>query len=149
MDLGMTLKTNFGGRQQMNALNEKFTYPVKDLLKTVMENRTKHINDYKDAMTNYEKILKEELGSLLKAMEDGEEISHHINLRQPVSYEKEYTHAIRMLEMTSNKSIEIDGYAFAKLVMDEWEWQNDFKANTMAYSSGSLKKPGAYSNVRI
>lgn len=137
-------RTNSKG-DKMNRLHNTFKYPATELLKAVKENREKHVADYKEAFINYRKLLKTELSDLVARVEKGGEIDHNIRLRKPESHEREYDQAIRMLEMTGDREIELDGQTFAKLVMDEWEWQQSFTTNTKSYGEAALALMGSAS----
>jgi len=132
-----------------SAINNTFKYPVAKLLEALNLNREQHIKDYDTAEKVYKEVLVLELKSLLEKAEAGEEVEHVISLRTPTSHVREYDQAITMLEMTSDTEIEIDGSTFAKLVMDEWDWQGLFTRNTKAYTSiaSTYMVPGAYSSV--
>ena len=132
----------------MNALGNTFKYPVSKLLTALTANREQHIKDYDEAVINYKKILIEELEKMLGLAKEGQAVGHNIALRKPESHVKQYDQAITMLNMTSDTEIEIDGYVFAQLVMDEWDWQDSFTSNTKSFSTFSLSRPGGYSSIR-
>jgi hypothetical protein len=132
----------------MNALHNTFKYPVSKLLKSVTSNREQHVSDYDEAVINYKKILVEQLEEMLTNAKSGSHVNPHVGLRQPENHIKEYDQAITMLKMTSDKTIEIDGDTFARLVMDDWDWQTSFANNTKVYGSAALNKPGAYASIR-
>ena len=129
----------------MRGLNNSFQYPVAKLLEKLKANRDQHIKDYEEAVGVYQKVVQEELKSMLAQATAGKEIDHRINLRKPESHVSEYDQAITMLEMTSETEIELDGNTFAKLVMDQWDWQHTFTHNTKAFNGIT---PGAYTTVR-
>jgi hypothetical protein len=119
------------------ALHNTFKYPVAKLLEALKVNRENHLKEYTNAWANYTHLLKEELLSLTAKVVEGKEIEHTIRLRKPERHDKEYDQAIRMLELTSETEVDIDGQTFAKLVMDEWEWQQSFTANTLSYTGAA------------
>lgn len=128
--------------------NTTFEYPVTKILAALHANRETHQKDYQDALKSYKSILKQELAVLSKMVEEGREIEHHINLRKPESHVREYDMAIQMLEMTAESDIKLDGKTFAKLVMDEWDWQDSFTNNTKSYAGASYTPPGVYTSIR-
>jgi len=132
----------------MNGLHHTFQYPVAKLLESLQKNRETHLSEYKDALSNYKKLLVEELEKLTKDAKDGKKLDHEIPLRRPESHGREYDQAITMLQMTSETEIMIDGQTFAKLVMDDWDWQHSFTVNTKSYTTQALSQPGAYASVR-
>lgn len=139
----------FAGDFMRNAIANSFQYPVAKLLEALKKNRETHLTEYKDATSNYRKLLGEELITMQGQVEQGLDIDHYVHLKKPESHVKEYDQAIAMLEMTSETQIEIDGHTFAKLVMDEWDWQQSFSSNTKMYTTMALQAPGAYTNIRV
>jgi len=133
-----------------NAINNTFKYPVAKLLDALNSNREQHVKDYVTAEKVYKDVLVLELQSMLDKANKGEEVEHTVRLRIPTSHVKEYDQAITMLKMTSDTEIEIDGDTFAKLVMDEWDWQDQFTRNTKSFAGlagSSYMAPGCYTKV--
>jgi hypothetical protein len=114
-------------------INNKFKYPIKDLLKVVKENRKKHEDQYKSAMEAYRSRVVDVLRVNLDVAITGRDVDHDIGVIRPRQYLREYDRAIRMFEMTSEKEAELDSRTFAQLVMDEWSWKDDFISSTSAY----------------
>ena len=46
-----------------------------------------------------------------------------------------YERAIRMAEMSQDEVVELDAGSFDRLVMDNWEWKQQFASTTAAYTS--------------
>jgi len=133
-----------------NAINNTFKYPVAKLLDALNTNREQHIKDYETAEKVYKEVLVLELKAMLEKAEKEEKVEHTVRLRIPTSHVKEYDQAITMLKMTSDTEIEIDGDTFAKLVMDEWDWQDNFTHNTKSFAvlaGSAYMAPGAYTTV--
>ena len=110
----------------------------KELLKIVRENKTKHVAEYEEAVTDYKagviKLAKENL----KLANSGElEKITRIKAapQAPVSYEDNYNRAIRMLELSVDKVIELEEHDFNQLVLDEWAWKRTFTAMSASYKS--------------
>jgi hypothetical protein len=53
----------------------------------------------------------------------------------PTSYADSYTRAIRMLELSVEEVIEIDATTFNQLVLDEWQWKQQFTTMSSTYKS--------------
>jgi len=107
-----------------------------DLLATLEENRVKHVADYKEAMTEYRKAAVIEVTAMLKqAKSKSEPITRAIKAPEPVSYEKSYATAIRMLTMSVDDVIELGEHEFKQYVEDEWTWQASFTSNTLMYKN--------------
>lgn len=109
-----------------------------ELLKIVTENRSKHIADYEESVTDYKAAAIKLAESNLELVKTGDlkEIVKFKSLpAAPVSHEKEYNRAIRMLELSVETVIEIEEDVFNQLVLDEWGWKNAFVAASTMYKS--------------
>lgn len=118
-------------RSGSNQLACKF--PVKTLIEKLKANRKKHLADYEAAKVEYRKELIALLEKKLKAAKRSRKVNHHIKLAIPVQYSKEYDKAISMLELTSDEQVELDPILYSQLVLDDWEWKDDFLSNTASY----------------
>lgn len=56
--------------------------------------------------------------------------------REPDSHENDYDAAITMLEMSVDETLTVPANLFRQLVMDEWDWKQDFEVTTSAYLLG-------------
>lgn len=109
-----------------------------ELLQIVRENKEKHISEYNESVQDYidlvMKISKDNL--TLAKTNDIKQISKIKHKPQePVSYEDSYNRAIRMLELSIEDVIEIDSTTFNQLVLDEWQWKQQFTATISSYKS--------------
>lgn len=110
----------------------------KKLLKIVTDNKEKHITDFKESVEDYK-------AAAIKLAEANLELAKSGNLekiatmravpQKPVSYEQNYTRAIRMLELSVEKEIDVEEDVFNQLVLDEWAWKNAFVASASLYKS--------------
>lgn len=110
----------------------------KELLKIVKENLKKHLADYAEAVEDYKAGALKVATANLKIAKTGEidKFNQIKSLPQrPVSYEKEYNRAIRMLELSIENEIVVEQDVFNQLVLDEWHWKNQFIASAMTYKS--------------
>ena len=108
------------------------------LLGIVRENLKKHLTDYAEAVEDYKVGALKVATSNLKIAKTGEiDKFHQIKglPQRPVSYEKEYNRAIRMLELSVDEEIMIEQDTFNQLVLDEWHWKNSFVAASALYKS--------------
>ena len=110
----------------------------KDLLKIVRENREKHIKEYEESVIDYKTAAVKVAAEHVELAATGE-LSKIAKIKAmptaPVSYEKEYDRAIRMLELSVEKEIEVEDDVFNQLVLDEWHWKNQFIASASLYKS--------------
>ena len=107
-----------------------------ELLAIVRENKTKHITEYEEAVTDYKalaiKLAKENLK--LAKSGDLEKIKEvKAMLAAPVSYENDYNRATRMLELSVEDVIELEDDVFNQLVLDEWRWKQVFSLSNSTY----------------
>ena len=110
----------------------------KKLLAIVRENKEKHIKEYEESVTDYKagaiKIAKEHV-ELAKTGELDKIAKIRAMPSAPVSHEKEYDRAIRMLELSVEKEIEVEEDIFNQLVLDEWSWKHQFVASASLYKT--------------
>lgn len=97
-------------------------------------NFQKHLKEYSEAVVVYRKAKMEELNSWINKLDNNEEIPDHSILTQPVSYEKEYNRVIQMVTMSVDGEIDLTAREFSQYVLDEWDWQDSFKAVTSFYN---------------
>ena len=139
---------------------EKVRVLKSELLTRLKENKEQHVSDYEDAhliwrddqvdaidlmLADEEEAFKkrqEALKDLRTKMIDWEEdddsekaiyLGHNT---EPESHEKEYDTAITMLEMSMDDSMTIEKGLFRQLVMDMWDWKQQFEAVTSMYLQG-------------
>ncbi len=110
----------------------------KELLNIVVENRSKHIIAYKESVVDYKaaaiKLAKENL-ELANTGELDKIAKFKVLPSAPVSHEKEYDRAIRMLELSIENEIAVEEAVFNQLVLDEWHWKNNFVATSTLYKT--------------
>lgn len=99
------------------------------LLSILIENRTKHVAEYDEAVMDYLAACLKVAKANLKVANQGtlealEKLQD--NPQQPTSYEDSYTRAIRMVELSVDTVIELDAQTFNQLVLDSWEWKQHF-----------------------
>ena len=110
----------------------------KELLKIVTENRSKHIKDYTESVEDYKAAAVKVAAEHVELAKTGE-LNKIARIKAmpsaPVSYEKEYDRAIRMLELSVEKEIEVEEDIFNQLVLDEWAWKHQFVASASLYKT--------------
>lgn len=109
-----------------------------ELLTIVRDNKTKHVAEALEAVTDYKDAVLKICQDNLKLAKSGdlEKIQNiqHIPSK-PTSYEADYSNAIRMLELSVEDVIELDENEFKQLVQDEWTWKRSFSVSNMMYKS--------------
>jgi hypothetical protein len=109
-----------------------------ELLKIVLENKTKHVSEFNEAVEDYKtlavKIAKHNLE--LANTGDLDKIKDMKSVPSaPTSYEADYNRAARMLELSVDDVIELEDVVFNQLVLDEWAWKRSFATSSMLYKS--------------
>lgn len=110
----------------------------KELLKIVTDNRETHITDFNESVEDYKAAVIKLAEANLELVKTGdlEQIARTKPMPgKPVSYENNYNRAIRMLELSVEKEIEVEEDVFNQLVLDEWAWKNAFVASASLYKS--------------
>ncbi len=109
-----------------------------ELLNIVRANKEKHIKEFAEAVEDFKKAALNIAENNLKLAQtaDTEQIAKFKALpSKPVSYEDSYTRAIRMLELSVDSVIEIEEQIFNQLVLDEWQWKQNFAVTSALYKS--------------
>ena len=110
----------------------------KELLGIVRENKAKHILAYKEAVEDYLEAARNIVNYNVDRVNERtiEAIAKCKNMPvAPKSYEDEYERAIRMLELSVDKEIELEADVFNQLVLDEWAWKNSFAVMASTYKA--------------
>lgn len=109
-----------------------------ELLGIVRENKSKHILAYKEAVDDFINAARTIVNYNVDKINEGtvESIAKCKSVpTAPVSYEDEYSRAIRMLELSVENEIDLDADVFNQLVLDEWHWKNSFALMASTYKS--------------
>lgn len=106
-----------------------------ELLDVIRKNKEKHIKEYEVALSQYHKELIEDLEDKLDKAKRGVSFNPRVTLPEPEHHRDDYTRAIKMFEMATEKEIELDQQTFCQLVMDEWAWKASFNSNTVSYAA--------------
>jgi len=114
--------------------DSKITVKRDDLLKALRENQTKHTAEYAEAYDGYKVAFVKEAEKLLSRAKEGRFDQQTIALAAPQDHTKDYHRVIRMMEMCTAEEIIVSESQFSQYVLDEWNWQANFKATAMAYS---------------
>lgn len=115
------------------------------LLTLVEENRTKHQENYEEAMKVYEEECIEALQDRLSALQSlGLETigptpqsldpSRYLafDIKTPISYTHVYDQLIAMLQMAETQTLTINGEQYQNWVNDEWDWTRHYAASTLS-----------------
>ena len=104
-----------------------------ELTKVVKANRDKHNAEYLEAKANYRGKVLEALDERRQDIANGADISLYFQLPEPQDHTADYDRVLRMLEMSNDRSIELDGLEFDQYVMDNWSWSQNAKMINTTY----------------
>jgi hypothetical protein len=110
----------------------------KELLGIVRENKAKHILAYNEAVKDFIEAARTIVNFNVDKINEGtvQSIAKcKLIPTAPTSYEDEYDRAIRMLELSVEKEIELEADVFNQLVLDEWQWKNNFAVMASTYKA--------------
>lgn len=105
------------------------------LLATLRTNRENHHTIYEQAYEAYCSQLITELEENLAAAKNRKRILRtHTMLPIPEDHTDDYDSVIQLLEMSLDEEIELNDFDVRKYVLDRWEWERTFAANTLRYT---------------
>jgi hypothetical protein len=109
-----------------------------ELLQIVKDNATKHVADYDESVEDYKVAVLKLAKANLKLANTGE-LDQFMKIKnqpaRPTNYADNYARAIRMLELSVEEIIEVEDHTFNQLVLDEWNWKQQFTAQSSLYKS--------------
>lgn len=137
------------------------------LLSIIQDNKKKHDEIYEEACVNFQKEKENYTLKVRESLEKSIEdlwsrfnkavdeynpnsheyfsFNHQLTFKpnypsfpsEPVSYEKEYNKAIRKVELEVSDTIALSPKEFESLVLNEWEWREQFETCNTKYLSGA------------
>ncbi len=106
-----------------------------EVLEKMRANVEAHVKEYRDACAAYRTRAASVLEERALQLRRGETVAcSHFDLPAPQSHEGDYKQAIAMLEMSVDDVIELLTDEFSCYVLDQWQWQGQFKAINSAYT---------------
>ena len=109
-----------------------------ELLGLVRANLAKHLKDYAEAVSDY-KLAAVTLAKANLELAETSDLDKIAEIKSmpsaPASYETEYNRAIRKLELSVDTVIEVDETTFNQLVLDEWNWKQQFIFSNAMYKT--------------
>jgi len=116
---------------------EKIRIKKKTVLAILRENKERHCLEFEEGMAGWVSKAKIKLEELLAGLnsDKARSIKIEIYLPKPISYEKEYEKAIKMIEYEIRDEIEISTQDFNTYFLDEWNWKENFLSNTGLYKN--------------
>lgn len=112
---------------------QNITVSKLQLLETLRENREKHRDLFLKAQEKFRERVIEELDRRLADARAGRKIDIFFTLPEPVDYTGSFDQAISMVEWEQSQSITLSEKDFQRYVLNKWEWEHLFAANTASY----------------
>lgn len=109
----------------------------KVLIAKLTSNRVQHVAEFDEAMHGWRDKITTRFEDTAQQAREGKLITLPDNLyrlQAPVSYEKDYTCAINMLEMHVSDIVELSTRDFQRFVQDDWDWKDQFSTLNASYS---------------
>jgi hypothetical protein len=116
---------------------EKIKIRKETVLEILRENKAKHCIEFEEAISGWISKARIKLTDLLSDLntDKARSLKIEIYLPRPVSYEKDYEKAIKMIEFEIRDEVEISTQDFDKYFLDEWTWKENFLSNTGLYKN--------------
>lgn len=108
-----------------------------ELVKILKSNRQKHVKEFDKARKEYRIALTNVLERIIKKAKAGEDVPHRIGLDKPKSYVEDYDRTIRMLELSTDKKVELTQQEFQQYVQDQWVWKRGFDFSNSLIGTGT------------
>lgn len=130
-------------KENLDAHNEVYNASYQAYL----EAKRAEIEEGISSLSRLEALLK---GKLEKLEEDGvnsqDIVATTDKLRflrsiKPVSHEKDYTTAIKKIELSVDDEFTLTDNEFDAYILNEWEWKSSFIANATTYATGHHNAP--------
>lgn len=126
-------------------------YPRTKLLDILKKNSEKHVKEFREAEMVYRKAVAKAAKRLAVAAENLDNVKDvpmeklwstyqttlkELNgIRLPVNHRSHYDRAYAMFELATDVEIELDQAVFSQLVLDEWDWKDDFSHSLSSNSA--------------
>jgi sensor c-di-GMP phosphodiesterase-like protein len=117
---------------------DTITVRKSDLISTLETNREEHRSIFLKAQDRYRERFIELLEQRLEDARQGRSFDQWIRLPVPEDHTRDFDTAIEMLHWDTGENVTIDRHDFQRYVQNNWEWQQSFTANTVAYVADAL-----------
>lgn len=110
------------------------------LLEAVRKNRDAHKAAYEEAFADYladlHVLLEKALPQIRDRIDPRPDI---VKLKAPPLHVKTYDRVISMLEHSVGTEVELTEGIYREIVLDEWDWKDEFEAISSSYSNKSRR----------
>ena len=104
-----------------------------DLLEKLRANKETFIEEYKEALSDFNAKVIRELQQNLKKAKKGQLKEVRINLVPPTDHTDDYQEVIDMMEVSVDEVINLDSESFKAYYKNEWNWTSHFKTLNSSY----------------
>jgi hypothetical protein len=118
----------------------KIVAKKEEVLKALRENRSLHAQIVVEARAGYMEQARAALEAKMKLLETGKLVSLDFSLSPPVDHTDVYDTAIKMLELDTRETVDMDQRMVSSLIMDQWEWQHEFIGTNALYSQTAMTR---------
>lgn len=123
------------------------TFQIDDLLSILGKNRDDHRAIFDEAVEGYKQKATELLEDHIDRIRKGDLTAVYVNLPRPEDHTQDYNRVIKMLELSTDSTIELDEHDFAQYVMDDWAWKRQFLISNTHYSTTAAARLREYDNA--
>lgn len=109
-----------------------------ELIKTIKENKDRHIIEYDEAVKAYREEAKKQLNEQKRALAKGN-LHIRVNLVTPINKSDEYDKLVKMFEWEINKTVILSQGEFNEYVLDETDFAVAARASNSMYSNTKFK----------
>lgn len=108
---------------------------VQNLLKTIIENRKNHEENYKKALKKYKQEFSQECLKQMDMSDNDESCVPKISsdLNPPIEYLKDYDETIGMLKLHEGSTISLSSTEYNQLILDKWSWSQHLLSSNSKY----------------
>lgn len=123
--------------QRISKLDVKSRLNIKNVLETLIANRTRHQAIHQEAVEGFYKQTENILKSHLLRIQERSARTVNFYTSIPTNHLATYDTVIAMLTATEDTEITLNAADFRNLVLDEWDWQKEFLVGTRQLSQAS------------
>ena len=138
----VTLGTDKGGGEMRVLHGMIVEAKVGEVLSALRENRIEHASIVEEAMAGYQKKVEERLQKAIADVREGKvdpTLGYGFNLSGVKNHTRVYDRAIRMFELEQRTIVELTQEQVGCLIMDEWDWKDDFIGSNAIYSAKAMR----------
>jgi hypothetical protein len=115
-----------------------------EVLAKLRENLELHKKIVAEAKAGYIKAAQEALMARVGELKEGKVVGLGFDLRVPQDHSSVYNTAITMLQMHQEHEVEMTPDQVRHLILDEWEWKQDFIGSNALYSASAREMAEGY-----